>query len=168
MLPEVPTPMAAHEALVQSIEGQLPQVALLYTRLLVVVGRAGTGKTAALRALARRQGTSPINVSLELSRALLAVDGPSRTLRVMPLLEEIVSQRPAEIVLLDNLELLFEPSLRQNPLRCLQLLARRRAIVATWSGTLDAGDVVYAEPSHHEYQRHRIDGFLVVNTNAAP
>jgi hypothetical protein len=55
-------------------------------------------------------------------------------------------------VLLDNLELLFDISLKLDPLRCLQDLARDKTIVAAWNGTVTAGHLTYATPDHPEYR----------------
>jgi hypothetical protein len=152
------------DVLVQAIENRLPQAAHLYYHLIVVAGAAGTGKTAALRTLSRRLGTEPVNVNLELSRRLLEVAERRRPLAVMPALQEIVRAREGEVVFLDNLEMLFHPALRQDPLRCLQLLARQRTVVATWSGTFANGDLAYGEPGHAEYCRRRAIDFLVVDS----
>jgi hypothetical protein len=40
----------------------------------------------------------------------------------------------AGLVLLDNIELLFDVHLKQDPLRLLQGLSRNKTVVATWNG----------------------------------
>ena len=52
----------------------------------------------------------------------------------------------SEVVLLDNIELLFATELAQDPLRLLQSLSRNRTIVAAWPGNFDGGALTYAEP----------------------
>jgi stage III sporulation protein SpoIIIAA len=44
------------ELLVDRVLGQVPHMAGLYSRLVLMVGPAGSGKTAALRDAARRTG----------------------------------------------------------------------------------------------------------------
>jgi ABC-type hemin transport system ATPase subunit len=59
-----------------------------------------------------------------------------RTLQLPRLLSEIVSAFSAEVVLLDNIEILFDLSLKQDPLRLLQGLSRKQTVVAAWRGPL--------------------------------
>lgn len=151
------------EQLPAQIMRQLPQVANQYHRLLLVVSPSGTGKTDALREVAEQTGTRYINVNLELSRRLLELTQRQRKLFTPRLLEDIVGQDIDQIVLLDNLEVLFDPSLQLHPLRCLQDLARRRTVVAAWNGTLTRGHLTYATPDHPEYRRYPIDDITVVS-----
>ena len=109
----------------------------LYHRLVLVVGPEGSGKTTALRDVAERIDAQLINVSLELSRRLLDLTERQRRIRVPPLLGGIVAETAGDVALLDNVELLFDVTLRQNPLGLLQRLSRRRTVVATWNGSMD-------------------------------
>ena len=135
------------------IADRLPETAGLYHRLLLVVGRASTGKTKALRDLAEKHGWPLVNVNLALSERLLDLTSKQRALRVPRLLGEIVDAHPGDVVLLDNTEILFSTELHQDPLRLLQGLGRNRTVMATWSGEIDAENLTYAAPGHPEYRR---------------
>ena len=135
----------------------------LYHRLVLVVGPEGSGKTSALRDVAERIDAPLINVGLELSRRLLDLTERQRRIRVPPLLGGIVAETADDVALLDNVELLFDVTLHQNPLGLLQRLSRRRTIVATWNGLMAGGHIVYAVPGHPEYRRYPVDGVLVAN-----
>ena len=139
----------------------------LYHQLVLVVGPAGTGKTAALRAVADRVSGAVINVNLGLSRRLLDQTERQRPLRVRSLLELTVAEHESHLVLLDNIELLFNVALKQDPLRLLQGLSRARKVAAAWNGSIKGGHIHYAEPGHPEYRCYPKDGLLVVNTEAA-
>lgn len=123
-----------------------------YFRLVLLFGRPGAAE-AVLRELSRRTGARRINVSLELSRHLLELPLRERPRGVLSLLEATLSAEDHGPLLLEHLELLFEPSLAQDPLRLLQQLSRTRTLAAVWPGTLEAGHLVYAEPGHPEYYR---------------
>ena len=69
-------------------------------------------------------------------------------------MSEVLTAVSADVVLVDNLELLFSPNLLQDPLKLLQGAARNRTIVAAWPGTLSGRQLTYAEPSHPEYRRY--------------
>jgi len=47
-----------------------------------------------------------------------------------------VGASAADVVLLDNVEVLFDVSLKQDPLRLLQGLSRNKTVVAAWSGEI--------------------------------
>ena len=136
----------------------------LYHQLVLVVGREGTGKTSALRAVADSINTALINVNLELSRRMLDLTERQRPLRVQRLLDLIVAEHENDVVLLDNIEILFDVALQQDPLRLLQGLSRARRVAAAWNGSVEDHHIHYAEPGHPEYRRYPIDGILAVST----
>ena len=61
------------------------------------------------------------------------------------------------LVLLDNIEILFDAALKQDPLRLLQGVSRNRTIVAAWNGTLENRYLTYASPEHPEHRRYSRD-----------
>jgi hypothetical protein len=140
----------------------IPRVAVLYHRLILVVALLGAGKTAALQEVAKHTGSHYINVNLELSRCMLELTQRQRQLQVSRLLQGIIRTSHAQAVLLDNLELLFDVSLKLDPLRCLQDLARDKTIVAAWNGTITAGHLTYATPDHPEYRRYALEDLVIV------
>ena len=147
------------------IEG-IGEAGSLYHRLVLVVGAAGAGKTAALREVAGRIGAPLVNVNLELSRSMLDLTERQRPLQVRRLLDRIVAERGSDVVLLDNVEILFDAALRQLPLRLLQDLSRSRTVAAAWNGFVEGGHVRHAAPGHPEYRRYPLDGVLAVHTEA--
>ncbi len=152
------------EPLADQILRQAEQASELYFRLVLVVGAAGSGKTVAMQEVQTRMAAPLINVNLELSRRMLDMTERQRALQVARLLEEIAGQVGGDVVLLDNIEILFDVSLKQDPLRLLQGISRNRTVVATWHGTLENGLVTYAKPGHPEHQRYAVHDFLVVGS----
>ena len=154
------------EPLADSVIKILGQAAELYHRLVMVVAPAGAGKTAALQDVHARTLAPLINVNLELSRRMLDLTERQRALQLRDLLTEIVEASEADVVLLDNIEVLFDISLKRDPLRLLQGLSRNRTIVAAWSGSIDGEHMVYATPDHPEYKRYPLRDLLIVNPEA--
>jgi len=146
----------------ERIRERLSGIADLYHRLVLVVGPSGSGKTAALRVLAQADGLPLVNVGVELSRRLLDLTERQRALQAPRLLEETVGSISADVVLLDNTEILFASPLKQDPLRLLQVLSRNRTIVAAWLGTAHDGYLTYAVPEHPEFRRYPADDLVVV------
>ena len=126
----------------------------LYHRLILVVGPAGAGKTKALQELHQETDAPLINVNLELSQKMLEMTERQQILRLPRLLDELLASTSGEVVLLDNIELLFHPRFQQDPLRLLQKLARNRTLVVAWNGVIRQGHLIYAEPDHPEYRTY--------------
>jgi len=137
----------------------------LYYRLVLLAAPAGGGKTAALLALAERPGFRYLNVNLELSRRLLELSARERSLAVPRLLGEIVAG-DGHVALLDNIEILFDVSLKVDPLRLLQRLSRNRTVVAAWNGSVEGGYLTYAAPDHAEHRRYAARELLVLRPKA--
>ena len=156
--------MTSH--LSEAVAEQIGHAEGLYHRLVLVVGPDGSGRTSALRDVAERIDAPLVNVGIELSRRLLDLTERQRRIQVPMLLGRIVAETASDVVLLDNVEFLFDVALRQNPLGVLQRLSRRRTVVATWSGSMEDGHVIYAVPGHPEYRRYPVDGFLVTVAEA--
>lgn len=141
----------------------------LYHRLVLVVGPPRNGKTHALHGVAAARGWPIINVNLQLSKLLLDLTQKQRVLRTHRLLDDIVKASLGNVVLLDNIELLFGLELAQDPLRLLQGLARDRAVVASWCGEFDGSTLTYAEPGHPEARRYsRPEAVIVVEQASWP
>ena len=154
------------ESLADRVIRRIGQAAELYHRLVMLVAPAGAGKTAALQDVHERTAAPLINVNLELSRCMLDLTERQRALQLPRLLAEIVGASAAEVILLDNVEVLFDVSLKQDPLRLLQGLSRNKTVVAAWGGSIDGAHMVYATPDHPEYRRYPLRDFLVVNPDA--
>ena len=151
------------ESLADQTVRKVEQASELYHRLVLIVAPAGAGKTTALQDVRNRTGASLVNVNLELSRLMLELSERQRTLQLPHLLREIVGNGGDEMILLDNIEVLFDISLQQDPLRLLQGLSRNRTVVAAWNGTIVDNYLTYAAPEHSEYRRYPPRGFLVVS-----
>ncbi len=131
------------EPICDKLKRSLESAEGLYYRLVLLVGRSGSGKTEVLRDIAEELGTSVINVNLALSRELLEL-----------------TEKPT---VLDNLEILFDKDLKQDPLRLLQGISRNRTVVASWSGIYAEGRLFYAETGHPEYRIYQSVDALIVD-----
>jgi hypothetical protein len=154
------------EPLADRIVQGIKQAAELYHRLVLLVAPAGTGKTSVLRDVHQRTNAPLVNVNLELSCRMLDLTERQRALQLPRMLSQIVNEIQGEVVLLDNIEVLFDVSLKQDPLRLLQGLSRNKTVVAAWSGSIERELIVYATPDHPEYKRYPLRDFLVVYPDA--
>lgn len=151
------------ESLYDKVIRGIGHAANLYHRLVILVAPSGAGKTTALQDVHERTEAPLVNVNLELSRHMLELTERQRALQLPRLFSEIVGASAAEVILLDNIEVLFDVSLRQDPLRLLQGLSRNKTMVVAWSGSIDGEHMVYAMPDHPEYRQYPVRDFLVVS-----
>ena len=151
------------EPLADQIVRKVKQTAELYHRLILVIAPAGAGKTTALLDVRDRMGAPLVNVNLEISRRMLDLTERQRALRLPRLLREIVDNGDDEMILLDNIEVMFDVGLKQDPLRLLQGLSRNKTVVASWNGTIVEDYLIYATPAHPEYRRYPMRDFLVAS-----
>jgi len=139
----------------------------LQSKLLLLVGNGG--KTQLLRMLADHIQTAPINVGAKLAHRLAATPASDRDFSTNELPREITNSAHGKApLLLDNLEVLFEPSLRINPLDFIKRLAHSRPVVAVWPGKICDDRLVYANMGHPEHRDYTRDGVVVFETTHNP
>lgn len=168
---------AAHGISSSEILDLIPAAGELYHRLILVVSPPGGGKTTALRSVQEKTNSHPLNVSLDLSRRLLELTERQRKLQATRILGRLVSEAAAEatkdsadwsggVVLLDDIELLFDASLALDPLRLLEEISRNWTLVVAWSGRVEGGWLTYARPGHPEHRRYPVGDLMIVTTTA--
>jgi adenylate kinase family enzyme len=136
-----------------------------FYRLVLVIGPSGSGKTEMLKRLEVDSGCTYINLNLELSSRLIDLSEKQRGMQVKPLIADILDTVSGAI-LLDNIEILFDSALQQNPLLLLQGLSRNRTLVVSWNGSIKDGSLTYAEPGHPEFRKYACKDFLYIDINA--
>ena len=146
------------ERAASAILGRIPEIGLLYNRLLLVVGPTASGKTAVLRKISSSGGYPLLNLGLELSRQLLELTERQRIIDLAKRLENLLADQRSDIVVLDNIEFLFLPDLKQDPLTLLKSASRNRTVIASWLGTISSGHLQYAAPEHREFKSYSCHG----------
>lgn len=87
-----------------------------------------------------------------LSERLLHVTPVRRTSEVSTIFKDIVQGYLADLVICSDIDMLFDPTLRLDPLRLLRDTSRLRALVAMWPGSFTSGTLVYATPEHAHHR----------------
>ncbi|SMC23770.1 hypothetical protein SAMN02746041_01841 [Desulfacinum hydrothermale DSM 13146] len=153
------------EPLADQVLRKIDEARELYHRLILMVGPAGSGKTTALQEVSAFTSAPLINVNLELSCRMLDLTERKRALQLRRILDEIAGAATGDLptapiaaqaglVLLDNIEILFDVHLKQDPLRLLQGFSRNKTVVVAWPGRVLNETLIYAEPDHPEYRRY--------------
>jgi len=146
----------------EKIIEKIHQAFELYHRLVILVGPSGVGKSKLLREIHQKQSIPLINVGLALSSHVLELTGKQRTIQSVRLLENIIADTKEDIVLLDNIEILFDTSLKLNPFNMLRKISRNKTIVASWNGMVEDGYLTYAVLEHPEYRRDKIEDTIII------
>jgi hypothetical protein len=149
--------------LLEKLERLIVEVNDLNCKLILLIGPSQSGKTQLLRQLGSKLKIGVFNVGQELGRRLAATPNNKRGFLTGELLREIADkERVEDQLLLDNLELLFEPSLHINPLDIVKRLAHSKCVVAVWPGELRGNHLIYADISHPEHRDYSRDGVVVL------
>ena len=133
-----------------------------YHRLILLVGESGSGKTKALNDLSKEIGVKVINLNLLVSKQLIEMTPRQRSLQLAKIIENTI-RGEGNTIILDNIELLFDTDLKQDPLRLLQMVSRNKTIISSWCGKQDRSKLLYAETGHPEYRSYDITDLLIVN-----
>ncbi len=158
--PEQPN-ISEYELIATKISSYFPQVAELYYRLIIVP--CDRTQKINFQQIANVSNNRYINVNLELSRELLELTQQQRPLKAEELLRKIIGNTDNRVIFLEHWEILFDTSLKLDPLQCLLKLARDRTIIARWDGIVENNNLIYAELGHPEYRRYPVKDFLIVN-----
>ncbi len=151
------------------LESLIEDIAVRPNQLILLVGEPRCGKTALLTDLAQRRGSKILNLGVMLGQLLAALPQRQRPLHVNGLLRRLADEYAGDnLLLLDNLELLFDRSLKLDPLNLLKQLAHARRVVAAWPGQLREGRLTYAERGHPEYQDYGPDSWLPFELDTKP
>jgi len=137
------------------------EIGALHNKLVLLVGCPGCGKTTLLVALANRRATRVMNVGAALGKRLAVLPRTQRAIQAFGAMQELADEYANDdLLLLDNIELLFDRSLKLDPLDLLKRIAHLRRVVAVWPGELRDGRLIYAEMGHPEYRDYGIEHLI--------
>ena len=152
----------------QIIKEAISHAPAMYSRLILLVGPSGSGKTYALQDISVEYEKKILNVNLEMSKALLELPIQRRESHVHRIFQDIISdflgdEDPQNVlILLDNLEILFDKDLKQDPLLLLQGVSRNLTIIASWNGLWAHKRLTFAISGHPEYRFYdKIDAQII-------
>lgn len=152
--------------MIDDLERKIADTASLNSKLILLIGPPRSGKTALLSQLSDRINVQVLNVGLALGRDLLALPRTRRHLQVSELFKSVADTAVShDLLLVDNIELLFDRTLRVAALDLLRSQARVRPVVAVWPGELRENRLSYAVSGHPEQQDHSPDGAILFRVN---
>ena len=131
-----------------------------YYQLVLIIGGTWQDRTVLLKELAEYKKFDYISLGLPLSQAMLDRAPKDRPIVLADYVTTILTARSIKGIVLDHIEILFNPVLFTDPLRLLQSISRSHVIVASWPGLYDETHLTYAKPSDNEYFSTKISDLL--------
>ena len=148
--------------MVEELEKLVEELAALQSKLILLVGIPRSGRSAHLKDLGKKRGVAPLKIGQALGSRLATIPQRQRHMEANSILRELADQHASgDVLLLDNIELLFDPSLQLDPLDLLKRHAHVRRVVAVWPGELRDGRLTYAITGHPEHQDYGLEGLVL-------
>lgn len=147
--------------MIDILERLVDDVAGLNSKLVLLVGPPGSGKSKLLRQLSMRRNAPVVRLGEALGRPLVPLPASQRHLMASDLLKELADGAGGrDLLLWDNIEILFDRTLRLSPLDLMRRHSHGRRVAAAWPGELRDGRLVYAVPGHPEHQNYGTEGWV--------
>ena len=152
--------------MLEHLQQLVADAAQLNSKLVLVVANSGGGKTPLLAEFAKSRDLQIINVGSELSNLLVPIASSHRSFEVLGVLRDMLSHhRDRGVVVLDNIEVMFDAELKINPFDTIKRLAHALTVVVAWPGNFKDGRLLYAKVGHPEHCDVAIDGAIVLELN---
>ena len=133
---------------VSEIEAHIARARDQHFRLVWLTGASPRLRSDLLRSVAEAQKGVFLELGRELSSLMLDIPVPLRPASVEECFAGCLAASPEMVTCLDHLDILFEPSLRVNPVSLVKCASRHTPIVASWPGKFREGCLSYG-PSDH-------------------
>jgi hypothetical protein len=147
--------------MIEKLDRLVEDMSGLNSKLILLIGPPRSGKSNLLEQLAERRQARVLSVSGALGRALLTVPSTRRHLHAADMLKDLADRFVSQgILLLDNIELLFDRALYLSPLDLLRRHAHARRVIAVWPGELREDRLSYATTEHPEHRDDGINGLV--------
>ena len=153
--------------MIEKLEELINDVGALHSKLILLVGSDYSIKAAVLKRLEKSRNIEPLNIGIELGSRLSVLPQRERGIQAPTVLRVLADQYAySGILLVKNIELLFDRTLKLDPLDMLKRNAHSHCIVAIWPGDVRNDRLTYAEMGHPEYQDYSLEGLLTFQTNS--
>lgn len=147
--------------MIERLDLLVDDVMNLNSKLVLLVGPPQSGKSNLLGQLSERRNVEILSIGVAFGRQLLKLPNTLRQLQAASLFSNLANDSANHgLLLVDNIELLFDHTLKLNPLDLLKRNARAHRVVAVWPGELRENRLSYAITGHIEHQDYGIEGLV--------
>jgi hypothetical protein len=103
-----------------------------------------------------------ISLGEKLSEKLCMYDSSERNLMVLKELDNLLLTNNYDKILIDKIDILFNPSYKLNVLMYLSKLARVKKVVVIWSGRCIEDSLIYSKPEYEDYTKYIIKDYDIL------
>lgn len=110
-------------------------------------------------------GYFEVNLGYQLSSILLRFHKKLRNKMVIEELNNIILYNNAEQLIVNNIEILFNPSYKINIINYFINIAKIKKIVLIWPGKIIDTNLQYSEIGYVDYKKYKIDSYDIICVN---
>jgi hypothetical protein len=153
--------------LIDQLEKYIDAENALNTNLILLVGTSKAKINVIFEEICSRHEVVPLNIGLLLSKQLNVFSQKQRCLMAGEVLRTLLAeQADSSLVFIKNIEVLFDSSLKLDPLDLLKRNAKNRKLIAVWPGQIVEERLVYADFGHGERKSYALDGIFTFEINS--
>ena len=147
--------------MIEGLQAAVDAVGELHSKLVLLVSHDHRRCSRALRCFASQRGSAIVSVGSALGRRLASRAASRRPITAVDTLRDLLPTRTDDnLVMLDHLEILFDRTLRIDPLDVLRQIARVRKVLAVWPGEMNDQKLQYATHGHAEFREYGVEGVV--------
>ena len=152
--------------MLERLEQLINDVSTLNSKLILLIAPPNSGKSKLLRDASEQLALPLITVGVALGLELLPIPIAQRPLKAAELLRVLAAKNGSQTaILFDDIEILFDSTLKLDPIELLKRQARAIPVVVAWPGDMAHGRLTYATAGHPEHRDYAIDGFAPFDVN---
>lgn len=105
-----------------------------------------------------------LNIQLgeQLSAKLIEYSMESRSYKVTYELDKIIRENENNNILINSINILFNPSYKLDVLKYVSNLARVKKVVVVWNGTYTKDKLIFSEPKYTDYREFNIKDYDII------
>lgn len=147
---------------VSEIRDRIAQLRYSYSRIIYLAGD-GASASKVIRKISDKLSLPILNITLILSRILKDIT-PKEREDILPdiLQRAIIDDNNHEVLLLEHIEILFEPSLNHDPFVLLEKISRIKTLIIHFPGEFDGTCLTWSTPEYRDHIRHKVPEGLVI------
>lgn len=135
------------------------------SKVLVVAGKPGSGKSKVLREAADAKGWDYVDCRLLITEGFLELLPVERQKKAPAIMGEILASYNSEVILLDRVQTFFVPVLHIDVQTLLRELGKRFTLVVAWPGYVDEGMLCYDKFDGTASIRVKSEGMKIWNVD---
>ena len=148
--------------MVQRIVQFVQDTEKLEERLILLVGQPGSGKSKIMRGLSSMDGWEYVDSRALVTEELIELMPQARPTEAPQIMDSILANLEAEVILLDGIQALFAPVLQLDPLATLRRLSRKHTIVSAWPGQFENEKLIFNQDGRLPYREYDAKGLRVI------